>query len=84
MSAVPRGGHEAGFHRIHYDFHGSGVNYIYSCLVQYPRFPLPLVYAVPHARPEKAMRSSSSLYRRAGKEETGTAPFFIGAEPGIS
>ena len=32
MPAVPRRGPEAGFHRIHYDFHGSGVNSIDSCL----------------------------------------------------
>ena len=30
--AVPQRGPEAGFHRIHYDFHGSGVNPIDSCL----------------------------------------------------
>jgi hypothetical protein len=29
LPAVPRRGPEAGFHRIHYDFHGSGVNPIY-------------------------------------------------------
>ena len=29
---MPRRGPEAGFHRIHYDFHGSGVNPIDSCL----------------------------------------------------
>ncbi len=27
-------GPEAGFHRIHYDFPGSGVNHIESCLFQ--------------------------------------------------
>ena len=28
---MPRRGPEAGFHRIHYDFHGSGVNHTDSC-----------------------------------------------------
>jgi len=32
LPAVPRRGPEAGLHRIHYDFHGSGVNHIDSCL----------------------------------------------------
>ena len=32
LPAVPRRGPEAGFHRIHYDFHGLGVNPIDSCL----------------------------------------------------
>ena len=32
LPAVPRRGPEAGFHRIHYDFHGSGMNSIDSCL----------------------------------------------------
>jgi hypothetical protein len=32
LPAVPLRGHEAGFHRIYYDFHGSGVNHIDSCL----------------------------------------------------
>ena len=32
LPAVPRRGPEAGFHRIHHDFHGSGVNPIDSCL----------------------------------------------------
>ncbi len=32
LPAVPRRGPEAGFHRIHYDFHGSGVDHIDSCL----------------------------------------------------
>jgi len=32
LPAVPLRGPGAGFHRIHYDFHGSGVNPIDSCL----------------------------------------------------
>ena len=32
LPAVPRRGPEAGFHRVYYDFHGSGVNPIDSCL----------------------------------------------------
>ena len=38
LPAVPRRGPEAGFHRIHYDFHGSGVNPIDSCLFLQSRF----------------------------------------------
>jgi hypothetical protein len=39
LPAVPRRGPEAGFHPIHYDFHGSGVNPIGSCLfLQSPLF----------------------------------------------
>jgi hypothetical protein len=37
--AVPRRGPEAGFNRIHYDFHGSGMNHIDSCpFLQSPIF----------------------------------------------
>ena len=32
LPAVPLRGHEAGIHRIHYDFHDSGVSHIDSCL----------------------------------------------------
>ena len=38
LPAVPRRGPEAGFHRIHYDFHGSGVNHIDSCLFLQSQF----------------------------------------------
>jgi hypothetical protein len=33
LPAVPRRIPEAGFHRMYYDFHGSGVNHLDSCLL---------------------------------------------------
>ena len=40
LPAVPLRGPEAGFHRIHYDFHGSGVNHLDSCLFFQSCFPI--------------------------------------------
>ena len=50
---MPRRGPEAGFHRIHYDFHGSGVNHIDSCLFLQSKKSLLLKYPVTYLMPER-------------------------------
>jgi hypothetical protein len=61
MQAVPHRDPEAGFHRIHYDFHGSGVNPIDSCrlLRSKKKYHCP---AVPRRGPEAGSHHDKMIF----------------------